>query len=90
VPSPESAAQAGEQARRVWEAVAALGNEDQEVIYLRYFLEASEEETAAAIGRPIGTVKSRLHRALRRLRGVIEERYPDMAPGAGDLSGGRS
>lgn len=78
VPSPESAAQAGEQARRVWEAVAALGNEDQEVIYLRYFLEASEEETAAAIGRPIGTVKSRLHRALRRLRAVVEERFPDL------------
>ena len=78
--SPEAAAEAGEYAQRVWQAVGALRPRDQTLLYLRYFLDASEEETAAAIGRPVGTVKSRLHRALRRLRGVIEERYPDLAP----------
>ncbi len=79
--SPESAAEAGEHARRVWQAVSDLEPRDQTLLYLRYFLEASDEEAAAAIGRPVGTVKSRLHRALRRLRGVIEERYPDLASG---------
>ncbi|MCH7512319.1 MAG: siderophore-interacting protein, partial [Chloroflexi bacterium] len=44
--------------------------------------ESSEAEAAEAIGRPVGTVKSRLHRALRRLRQVIEEQYPDLQPQA--------
>ena len=79
-PSAEAAAERGEVARRVWEAVAELRPDDQTLLYLRYFLDAPEQEAAAAIGRPAGTVKSRLHRALRRLRGVIEERYPDLTP----------
>ncbi len=79
-PSPELAAESVEDARRVWQAVGTLGAQDQALLYLRYFLDASEQETAAALGRPVGTVKSRLHRALRRLRGVIEERYPDLVP----------
>jgi RNA polymerase sigma-70 factor (ECF subfamily) len=78
VPLPESAVQAGEEARSVWAAVGTLGRDDQTVLYLRYFLDASEEEVAAAIGRPVGTVKSRLHRALQRLRAVVEERFPDL------------
>ena len=81
-PSPEKSVLQSEEARRVWEALGDLDEQDQAVVYLRYFLDASERETAAAIGRPVGTVKSRLYRALRRLRGVIEERYPDLAPAA--------
>ena len=80
VPSPESAVLAKEQARLVWQAVGALRPQEQTLLYLRYFVGASEDETAVAIGRPVGTVKSRLHRALRRLRGVIEERYPELGP----------
>ncbi|MEX0785955.1 MAG: sigma-70 family RNA polymerase sigma factor [Dehalococcoidia bacterium] len=80
--SPESAAVAAERAQRLWQAIGALGENDQEVLYLRYFLDASEEETAEAIGRPAGTVKSRLHRALTKLRRVIETSYPDLSPEA--------
>jgi len=82
-PSPESAVVRSEEAQRVWAAVGKLDRQDQEVLYLRYFLDASEAETAVALGRPAGTVKSRLHRALRRLRVVIEERYPDLTPAEG-------
>lgn len=78
--SPERAVEASEQAQRVWQAVGRLDEGDQALVYLRYFAGASEEETAAALGRPRGTVKSRLHRALRKLRGVIEEQYPDLLP----------
>ncbi len=77
---PAAAAEAAEQAERVWEAIGGLSDDDQTLIYLRYFLENSEAEAAEAIGRPGGTVKSRLHRALKRLRQVIEDGYPDLQP----------
>ena len=79
-PSPEHAVESAEQARRVWHAIGRLDAQDQALLYLRYFLDASERETAQALGRPEGTVKSRLHRVLRRLRGVIEQQYPDLLP----------
>ena len=78
--SPEQATEESEEALRVWQALASLDEKDQAVVYLRYFAGASEEETAAALGHPAGTVKSRLHRALRKLRVVIEEGYPDLMP----------
>ena len=80
MPSPEAAALAGEQSQRLWQALGELDGQDQKLLYLRYFLDVSEQEAAVAIGRPAGTVKSRLHRALGRLRVLIEERYPDLAP----------
>lgn len=76
--SPETQVQTAEQARRVWQAVRELDPQDQALLYLRYFLDSSERETAQALGRPAGTVKSRLHRSLRKLRGLIESDYPDL------------
>jgi RNA polymerase sigma factor (sigma-70 family) len=67
-PSPEAASVAAEDRSRLLELVNALGQEDREVIASRYFLELSGDETAAALGIPEGTVKSRLSRALARLR----------------------
>ena len=77
---PGAAVEAAEQSERVWAAIADLPGDDQRLIYLRYFLENSEAEAAESIGRPVGTVKSRLHRALKRLRRVIEDGYPDLLP----------
>ncbi len=45
-----------------------LRDEDRDVITARYFLELSEAESAELLGVPRGTVKSRLSRALARLR----------------------
>jgi RNA polymerase sigma-70 factor (ECF subfamily) len=67
-----------ERGRLLWSAVRRLSQADQEIIYLRYFLEMSEAETAAAVNVAAGTVKSRLHRALRRLREVIERDHPEL------------
>ena len=43
---------------------------------MRYFLDLSEAEMASAMGVPPGTVKSRPHRALQRLRGVVDQEFP--------------
>ena len=72
-PSPEAVAVALDERKRLLAMVNALSDEDREVIASRYFLELNGEETAAALGIPEGTVKSRLSRALARLRARVEE-----------------
>lgn len=49
-------------------AVNALPDRLRSVVTCRYLLELDEAETAAALGVPRGTVKSRLSRGLGRLR----------------------
>jgi len=71
-PSPEAAAVEAEERQRLLESVNALDENDRLVIASRYLLELSSEETAAALGIPEGTVKSRLSRALARLRERVE------------------
>jgi RNA polymerase sigma-70 factor (ECF subfamily) len=61
------------EAQVVWQAVQQLRPAVQEIIYLRYFLDLSEAETAQALNIAQGTVKSRLHRALQQLRVVMQE-----------------
>jgi len=70
---PERAQEAAELRGRLAAAVAALPDRDREVVALRYFAELTEAESAEALGCPVGTVKSRLSRALVRLRGVLAE-----------------
>ena len=57
-------------------AVKKLPVTDREVIYLRFYLELSVRETAETLEVAEGTVKSRLSRALERLRRVVEQDYP--------------
>ncbi len=64
------------EAQTLWQAVRRLSLREQEVVYMRYFLDLSEAEMASAMGVPPGTVKSRLHRALRRLRTVVDHDFP--------------
>lgn len=70
-PSPEAAVLAAEARGNLLAALERLGDDDRLVIGCRYLLELSEIETAAALGVPRGTVKSRLSRALGRLRLTI-------------------
>jgi len=65
-----------EDAHSLWQAVRRLNPTDQEIIYLRYFLDLSEAEAATALEVAKGTVKSRTHRALSRLRAVVEREFP--------------
>jgi RNA polymerase sigma factor (sigma-70 family) len=70
-PSPEAALLAGGARDELLAALAALDERDRAVIACRYLLELSEAETAAALGCRRGTVKSRLSRALERLRAQL-------------------
>jgi len=67
-PSPERVVEATEERDQLLRAVNSLRTEDRLVVACRYFLELSSEETAAVLRWPEGTVKSRLSRALERLR----------------------
>jgi RNA polymerase sigma factor (sigma-70 family) len=80
-PSPETAALALEQQEELVAAMNELRPEDRLVIAYRYFFELSESEMAEAMGCARGTVKSRLSRALARLRatlpgGLVDARVP--------------
>ena len=67
-PSPETALVAADERARLLRAVEELADDHRLVVACRFFVGLSEEETAAVLGVPPGTVKSRLSRALDRLR----------------------
>jgi RNA polymerase sigma-70 factor (ECF subfamily) len=67
-PSPEDAALAAAERRRLLAALESLPEPSRLVLQLRYLLDLSEDDTAAALGVRRGTVKSRTARALERLR----------------------
>lgn len=68
--SPESDTLAAERRERLLAAVRELPEPEQLVVGCRYLVGLSELETAAVLEIPPGTVKSRLTRALERLRAV--------------------
>ena len=71
-PSPEAALLAGGERRELLAALGALDERDRAVIACRHLLDLSERETAEVLGCRSGTVKSRLSRALGRMRAELE------------------
>ena len=71
-PSPEGAAIARDERRALMAALIDLPERERLVIACRYLADLSESETAAALGVPAGTVKSRLARGLARMRRGLE------------------
>ena len=68
---PETGVIAAEERAMVLEAVRRLPQAQRLAVVCRYFLDLSELETAQMLGWPRGTVKSRLSRALNRLRPLL-------------------
>ena len=66
--TPAQDAEQAEDAAQVRAAVASLPDEHRQVIELRFFAGASLEEIAESLNCPLGTVKSRLHHGLEKLR----------------------
>ena len=73
VEDPADAAVSRDRWAGLVEAVEGLPDDLREVVTCRYLLELSEAETAGTLDIPPGTVKSRLHRALRSLREVMAD-----------------
>jgi RNA polymerase sigma factor (sigma-70 family) len=65
---PAEAALSGERRTELVRGLAGLSAPHRQVVTCRFLLDLDEAETAAVLGWPLGTVKSRLHRALARLR----------------------
>lgn len=72
-PSADIAVLAGERRDLLLGALDRLPERDRTAIELRYLLDLSEHEMAAALRCRRGTVKSRLSRALERLRAEVGE-----------------
>ena len=58
----------------VWDAVGELGSEQGEVVQLRFAAGLSYAEIARILDVPIGTVRSRLHRALKTIREKVKDK----------------
>jgi RNA polymerase sigma-70 factor, ECF subfamily len=67
-PSPERRAMDSEAGQRISAALVGLPDRQRAVVVLRLYEEMNLEEIARALDMSLGTVKSSLHRALRRMR----------------------
>lgn len=71
-PDPSDLVGEADQSQRLAEAMAALPDEQVEVLRLSFFDGLSHSEIAELIGMPLGTVKGRMRLALERMRGLVD------------------
>ena len=69
---PEDLAEQSDSSARTYEALKALTPEQREVIVLRVFFGLTGPETAEALDKPVGAIRSLQNRAEARLRGLVE------------------
>ncbi len=72
-PDPATAVLGADRRGELLDAIRALPERQRLVVTCRYLLELDEAETATVLGWPRGSVKSRLHRALDRLRTLLPD-----------------
>lgn len=70
-PGPEGSAERRDNIRRLEAALAMLSDEHRSVVLLHDAEGYKLEEIQNITGDPVGTIKSRLHRARRRLREIL-------------------
>jgi RNA polymerase sigma-70 factor, ECF subfamily len=82
VETPEDVAEQNEKRRRIIAAVRALPLKERTVLVLRLLLDMDERSVAETLSMPLGTVKTRLHRARlllrRQLAELSEGPYPEL------------
>ena len=70
-----------ETAERVQWALSKLSIKDREILAMRYLEELKTTEIALRLNMPLGTVKARIHRALARLRVLLEKHHDGQTAG---------
>jgi RNA polymerase sigma-70 factor (ECF subfamily) len=76
-PSPAEDAARNETSKRMRECIDRLPEKHRQILLLRFFEDASLPDMAQVLGCPVGTVKSRLHHALEKLR-EMKMNLPEM------------
>lgn len=71
--APDHAVEIGESQVRIKAAIAELPEEQAEVIRLSFYQDKPHGEIAEELNLPLGTVKSRLRLAMRRIRTALGE-----------------
>ncbi len=70
-PGPHEECERSERRRRVASAMAQLSPEQREAITTAYFSGLSHSEIAARLGKPLGTIKTRIRLGMMRLREIL-------------------
>jgi len=83
-PSPEAAAEADAFRATLVDTMGRLRDEDRLILSYRLFFDFSEADMAEALKVPKGTVKSRLSRALTRLRAALPADFQLSSEGSVD------
>ncbi|MGG7567363.1 sigma-70 family RNA polymerase sigma factor [Rhodovulum sp. DZ06] len=76
-PDPEESAAASARDARVREALSELSEDQRETVRLAFFAGLTQTEIAEQIGAPLGTVKSRLRLAFRKLRDALGDEFSE-------------
>ncbi|MGE5482375.1 MAG: sigma-70 family RNA polymerase sigma factor, partial [Bacteroidota bacterium] len=73
VPSAEDVALANELTRRIMEAISKLPEAQRSVVYYRFVRDFSVHQVAYLTDQPVGSVKSRCHYGLQKLRRLMSQ-----------------
>jgi len=72
-PAPEAEASDEDRGDRIRAAMARLREEEQRVLFLRFFEGLPYDEIARIVDAPLGTVHAQAFHGLRRLRALLED-----------------
>ena len=79
-PDPVDSTLAAESRRVVLAALAALTPEQRRPIELAYYAGMSQSEIAAALGQPLGTIKTRIRTGMFALRDALRPLHAELSP----------
>jgi RNA polymerase sigma-70 factor (ECF subfamily) len=85
---PEEAVEERMRGERVRRALGALPDSQREALTLAYYGGYTQREIASLTSTPIGTVKTRMHRAMHNLRHALDD-LADLHESAGAAGGAR-